>query len=61
MSHNDNVIDLMRENAAMRTALEEAERYIAYYSGESDGVFVGSGMPADCLRQIRAALGKVST
>jgi hypothetical protein len=38
-------------------ALREAERFMAYFSNETDGVFVGSGTPASCLKQIRDALG----
>ena len=41
----------------MVNALREAERYMIYFSGE-DLTFVGPGMPADCLRLIRAALSK---
>lgn len=36
-------------------ALREAERYMAYYAGESLS-FVGSGMPSGCLETIRNAL-----
>lgn len=41
--------------AKQEAALREAERFMAYFSGETN-VFVGPGMPADCLAQIRAAL-----
>ena len=41
---------------ALAEALREAERFIAYYSGETDGCFVGTGTPSKCLEQIRAAL-----
>jgi len=38
------------------TALKEAERFMEYFAGETDNVFVGSGTPKECLAQIRAAL-----
>ena len=44
------------ELARVREALREAERFISYYSGETDGCFVGTGTPSKCLEQIRAAL-----
>jgi hypothetical protein len=37
-------------------ALHEAERFLAYFAGETDGVFVGPGTPKSALAQIRAAL-----
>lgn len=37
-------------------ALKEAERFMAYFSGETDGVFAGPGTPTKCLEKIRAAL-----
>lgn len=40
----------------IREALTEARRYLAYLSGETDGFFVGPGMPKDCLAQIDSAL-----
>lgn len=42
--------------AELREALEEAERLLAYFAGETDGVFAGSGTPQSCLKQIRAAI-----
>jgi hypothetical protein len=39
-------------------ALEEAERFMAYFSGETAGVFIGPGMPSRCLDNIRAAIAK---
>ena len=36
-------------------ALREAERFMSYFSGETD-TFVGPGTPAECLAQIRAAM-----
>jgi hypothetical protein len=42
-------------------ALREAERFMAYFSGETDGYFVGDGMPRKCLDEIRTALQHVST
>lgn len=43
-------------NKQMRAALEEAERFMAYFAGETGGSFVGPGTPQSCLAQIRAAL-----
>lgn len=40
----------------LRPALVEAERFMAYFSGETGGTFVGPGTPQKCLEQIRAAL-----
>lgn len=37
-------------------ALKEAERFMAYFAGETGNVFVGPGTPTSCLRQIRTAL-----
>ena len=37
-------------------ALQEAERFMAYFAGETDGVFFGPGTPKSCLGIIRAAL-----
>lgn len=37
-------------------ALREAERFMAYFAGETQGHFAGPGTPADCLAQIRQAL-----
>ena len=43
---------------AVLAALREAERFMAYFAGETDGYFEGSGSPKSCLAQIRAALNK---
>ncbi|MDB5616048.1 hypothetical protein [Tardiphaga sp.] len=40
----------------VRAALLEAERFMAYFAGETGGTFVGSGTPITCLEKIRAAL-----
>lgn len=40
----------------MLSALIEAERFMAYFAGETDGVFVGPGTPEKCLAQIREAI-----
>ncbi|WP_441235615.1 hypothetical protein [Bradyrhizobium sp. 930_D9_N1_4] len=37
-------------------ALKEAERFMAYFAGETGGTFVGPGTPQSCLEQIRASL-----
>lgn len=42
----------------LRAALVEAERFMAYFAGETD-TFVGPGTPKTCLAEIRAALGHV--
>ena len=42
--------------SAATAALKEAERFMAYLSGETGRVFEGSGEPSKCLAQIRAAL-----
>lgn len=41
--------------AELARALEEAERFMAYFAGETDGVFVGPGTPKSCLQVIRRA------
>ena len=41
----------------MRSALLEAERFMEYFAGETDGHFAGPGTPASCLALIRSALG----
>lgn len=38
------------------SALIEAERFMAYFAGETGGQFVGAGTPESCLKQIRGAL-----
>lgn len=40
----------------MREALVEAERFMAYFAGETGNTFVGPGTPETCLVQIRGAL-----
>jgi hypothetical protein len=42
--------------ARMQEALKEAERFMAYFAGETNNEFVGPGTPATCLATIRAAL-----
>lgn len=42
--------------AGLVEALREAERFMAYFAGETGGSFVGSGTPQTCLASIRAAL-----
>jgi hypothetical protein len=42
-------------SAALARALKEAERFMAYFAGEADGVFVGPGTPKSCLEVIRRA------
>jgi hypothetical protein len=49
-------IEALRE-AVMIDALREAERFMAYFSFETGGHFVGPGTPQQCLAQIREALG----
>lgn len=43
-------------DVTMVAALREAERFMAYFAGETDNYFEGSGSPKACLAQIRAAL-----
>lgn len=45
----------------MREALVEAERFMAYFSGETGNTFVGPGTPESCLTQIRSALSHLRT
>ena len=52
----DEIISALRSRNQMVAALTEAERFMAYFSGETGGHFVGPGMPAACLAEIRAAL-----
>lgn len=49
----DKLADRIRE---MVPALKEAERFMAYFAGETGGTFVGPGTPQGCLEQIRAAI-----
>lgn len=49
----DKLAEIIRE---LRPALVEAERFMAYFAGETGGTFVGPGTPQSCLAQIRAAL-----
>ena len=42
--------------ADVLAALVEARRFIEYFAGETDGMFVGPGTPKSCLAQIDAAL-----
>jgi hypothetical protein len=44
----------------LRAALQEAERFMAYFACEVN-FFWGPGTPKSCLEQIRAALGTIST
>ena len=46
------------ERTKLREALAEAERFMAYFAGETESTFVGPGTPSTCLLTIRAALGK---
>ncbi|HRH14636.1 MAG TPA: hypothetical protein PK225_09780 [Azonexus sp.] len=39
-------------------ALREAERFMAYFAGETGNTFYGPGTPQSCLATIRAALSK---
>src|SRR5258708_4881907 len=41
---------------ALVNALIEAEHFMAYFAGETDGCFPGLGPPTTCLATIRAAL-----
>jgi flagellar basal body-associated protein FliL len=45
-----------QEVMRLRPVLMEAERFMAYFAGETGGSFVGPGTPQSCLAQIRAAL-----
>ena len=42
----------------MAEALREAERFMAYFAGETDRTFEGPGTPRSCLAMIREAIGK---
>lgn len=42
--------------ALLKEALQEAERFMAYFANETGGHFVGPGTPTTCLDQIRTAL-----
>lgn len=41
--------------AALEKALGEAERFMSYFAGETDGAFEGPGTPKSCLGNIRRA------
>lgn len=47
-----------RPNQVQASALVEAERFMAYFAGETGNAFVGSGTPQTCLDEIRNALGR---
>lgn len=47
---------LRKEIEPLRSALQEAERFMAYFANETGGHFVGSGTPTTCLEQIRRAM-----
>ena len=52
-----NIIEeLMAERDRLREALKNAERFLSYFSGETNGFFEGSGTPRTCLATIRATL-----
>lgn len=53
------IISALQSRDRMVAALTEAERFMAYFSGETGGHFVGPGMPTDCLADIRSALAVV--
>lgn len=44
--------------SATASALKEAERFMAYFAGETDRTFEGPGTPTSCLAVIRAALSQ---
>lgn len=44
----------------MSDALKEAERFMAYFAGETDLTFEGPGTPKSCLAIIRAAISKAT-
>lgn len=48
--------DAARSHCQQNFALKEAERFMAYFAGETDGMFIGPGTPKSCLSVIRAAL-----
>lgn len=52
----DRITQLAAENERLREALSETERFMSYFSNETDGIFVGSGTPRECLAKIRAVL-----
>lgn len=41
------------------SALRDAERFMAYFAGETGGSFVGPGTPQTCLAEIRSVLPAV--
>jgi hypothetical protein len=57
--YHQRMADKLADNInLLRPALEEAERFMAYFAGETGGSFVGPGTPTSCLEQIRAALSR---
>jgi hypothetical protein len=50
--------EVATEYIEMLEALKQAERFMAYFTGETQGYFEGPGMPADALAAIRAAIAK---
>jgi hypothetical protein len=58
MGWNEDVHEDRRYDALVK-ALTEAERFMAYFSNETDGHFVGDGTPTTCLAEIRAVLAEV--
>lgn len=49
---------LLQHVEKLEGALSEAERFMAYFAGETEGIFVGSGTPATCVANIRDALSQ---
>ncbi len=41
---------------ALEAVLQDAERFMAYFTGETGGAFSGPGTPQTCLAAIRAVL-----
>jgi hypothetical protein len=58
MGWNEEVHEDRRYDTLVK-ALNEAERFMAYFANETDGHFVGDGTPTTCLAEIRAALTQV--
>ena len=52
------IVRAVNSHEALVAALKEAERFMAYFAHETDGVFVGPGTPTTCLAQIRASLSQ---
>lgn len=58
--HNEADALLIAAAPDLLATLREAERFMAYFAGETDNSFEGPGTPQSCVAEIRAAIAKAS-